>query len=600
MKKTKKLLICLMTIVLAVILATSSAFACTMAYVGSDLTADGSTFFARSEDYSNSYNKIAYVSEHAKHPAGSTYEGCYGFTYTFTHDSYAYTAVRDDNLSGRCPDCYDTHDHTPMEEAGTNEMGVSVSAMVTLKATSTVRKDLPMVSGGMCESDMETILLSEAATAKQGVDLLIDIYDKVGAEERSGVLIGDQNEVWYVENYTGHQYIGVKLSDSMAAISPNMGAIGLVDLDDTENVVASADVITAAQKIGTFVGDADKNIIDFRASYSDLGINARMINGLNYFLGEQKFTDGNTTGDDFTISNVKDGQIVTMYSPIVVNRPISAKDMIDFYKVDSIGNTSNLEWHIFQIKSEGEMDISTIEWLGMDHGAYSVAIPYFPVLTPELYEGYMVGGIGGVQFVTELPEGATGFYPTTKKGEEGFNVYPEGWENGVYWANDALSNYAESKACSAEDNALIKSCLAEMQQKCYDKAAEMEAKIAAMSVEDAKVYATAESKALAKEAHELAVALYKHVAFGEHKVELVNYKAPTFFREGYTGDEVCAICGEVLKTGEAIRSNGPIAIMSSPITIHVSNSGFLGLPIITVTGLREMIYDILSNLFFWL
>ena len=25
------------------------------------------------------------------------YEGCYGFTYTFTHDSYRYTARRDDN-----------------------------------------------------------------------------------------------------------------------------------------------------------------------------------------------------------------------------------------------------------------------------------------------------------------------------------------------------------------------------------------------------------------------------------------------------------------------------------------------------------------------
>lgn len=43
-----------------------------------------------------------------------------------------------------------------------------------------------MVSGGMCESDMATILLSEASTAKEGVDLLLNIYNTVGAEERSG------------------------------------------------------------------------------------------------------------------------------------------------------------------------------------------------------------------------------------------------------------------------------------------------------------------------------------------------------------------------------------------------------------------------------
>ena len=246
----KKLLVYVTTIVTAVILATVSASACTMIYVGSDYTDDGATYLARSEDYSNSYNKIAYVSEHGKHAAGSTYEGCYGFTHTFTHDSYSYTATADDFLSGTCPDCGQKHAHTPMEECGTNEKGVSVSAMVTLSWNSKLKAADPMVSGGMCESDMTTVLLGEAATAKEGVDLLLNIYDTVGAEERSGVLIADQNEAWYVENYTGHQYIAIKLTSNMIAISPNMGAIGLVDLDDTDNVIASADLIAKAKALG--------------------------------------------------------------------------------------------------------------------------------------------------------------------------------------------------------------------------------------------------------------------------------------------------------------------------------------------------------------
>ena len=37
-------------------LSSVSAMACTAIYVGSDLTADGTTMFARSEDISNSYN----------------------------------------------------------------------------------------------------------------------------------------------------------------------------------------------------------------------------------------------------------------------------------------------------------------------------------------------------------------------------------------------------------------------------------------------------------------------------------------------------------------------------------------------------------------
>ena len=233
------------------LLCVVSASACTMVYVGSNLTADGSSFMARSEDYSNSYNKIAYVNPTGKYAAGSTYNGCYGFIHTFNHDSYAYTATSDDNLSGTCPDCRQTHPHTPMEEVGTNEKGVSVSAMVTLNAQKAVTKADPMVNGGMCESDMATILLSEAASAKEGVDLLLNIYKTTGAQEKSGVLIGDQSEIWYVENYTGHTYIAVKLTSDMIAINPNMCAIGLVDLDDTANVIASENLISVAKTAGT-------------------------------------------------------------------------------------------------------------------------------------------------------------------------------------------------------------------------------------------------------------------------------------------------------------------------------------------------------------
>ena len=81
-----------------------SAFACTALYVGSDLTEDGTTMFGRIEDLgTNDYNKLFNISPAGKHTAGEVYEGCYGFTHTFTHDSYRYTARRDDNGLGVCP-----------------------------------------------------------------------------------------------------------------------------------------------------------------------------------------------------------------------------------------------------------------------------------------------------------------------------------------------------------------------------------------------------------------------------------------------------------------------------------------------------------------
>ena len=56
-----KVLLC-MAVALVMCFSSVGAMACTAIYVGSDLTEDGSTMFARSEDISNSYNKLFYVS----------------------------------------------------------------------------------------------------------------------------------------------------------------------------------------------------------------------------------------------------------------------------------------------------------------------------------------------------------------------------------------------------------------------------------------------------------------------------------------------------------------------------------------------------------
>ena len=545
MKTMKKLWILMAALTATLLLCVISASACTIVYVGSDLTDDGSSFMARSEDYSNGYNKIAHVNQHGKYAAGSVYEGCYGFTHTFTHDSYAYTATSDDNTSGVCPDCGQTHPHTPMEEVGSNEKGVSVSAMVTLSPNGAVVNADPMEDLGICESDMATILLSEASSAKEGVELLLNIFDTVGAGEPSGVLIGDQNEIWYVENFTGHTYTAVKLSSDMITMNPNMGAIGLVDLDDKDNVLSSANLIEVAKQAGTYEGSETENTIDVYKSYcayANGSPNTRLVNGLNYFLASDTLSASTIVPEDFTISNVKNGKVVSLYTNIQNKLgKISIHDMVDYYKVDDIANIGNLEWHIFQIQSAAAPETGTIEWLAMEHGQYSVAIPYFPSLTTDMYDGYKFGGKEATTTDT-APADPYGTYAFSSYWGSGYVVLPEGWENGYYWTVDALSNYALSDQCSAEDNALIHSELAKMQQLCYDKAAEMKAALAEMSGDEAKVYATEQSAALAQQAHTLTLELYKHVVSHEHTYgEWETTTAPTCKDEG-VATQTCKFC----------------------------------------------------------
>ena len=120
MKTFKSKALVALVIALVLCMSSVSGMACTAIYVGSNLTEDGSTMFARSEDISNSYNKVFYVSPAGNHKAGEEYEGCHymgdetyhGFKYTFTKDSYSYTAFSDDKgaaVENYCPDCGSNH-----------------------------------------------------------------------------------------------------------------------------------------------------------------------------------------------------------------------------------------------------------------------------------------------------------------------------------------------------------------------------------------------------------------------------------------------------------------------------------------------------------
>lgn len=505
----------LISLVLVLCMSCASALACTAIYVGSDWTADGTTMFARSEDISNSQNKVFYVSPAGNHKAGEEYVGCYGFTYTFEKDSYSYTAFRDDNLLGECPDCGGTHAHTPYEEGGTNEMGVTVSATESIGCSDAAYDADPHVDTGIEEAEIATIVLSQAATAREGVEILLGIYDTAGCCGGSGVFIADHNETWYIENATGTQYIAVKLSSSMAFAEPNMSIIGLIDLDDTENVIASENLIATAQAAGIFVGDAENNTIDYAASYNaDQEANARMIDALNHFNASANVTEA--TFADYTISNVDaEGNIVAMYTNIALDHAFSVEDIVAYYDIPSIGYSRNLETHIFQISAEDSLT-DTVEWVAMDNASRSPFVPYYPMLTYETYEAYQLG-TEPAQYVQEEPTDASVYYPTTKyqRNEAGervavecYCVLPENWADSYYWTIDALSNLAEFGGMSEEKIAELDQTIAELQAQCYAAYDELQTAVAAAESDAAAAeIATSISNAMAKTVHETLVAL---------------------------------------------------------------------------------------------
>ena len=197
---------------------TISASACTTIYVGGDLVEEGTPFVARTEDYGSDYNKLWFISESGKWKQGDHYVGCpeYGpFEWDFTHDSYRFTYFTNDiYYDGICPECGEKADHYSYTEFGTNEKGVSVSATETLYGSEKVTEADPYRDAewaeankseriGIEETDIPTIILAEASSAREGVKLLLDIYENYGCVAASGVFVCDKDEVWYIENCSG-------------------------------------------------------------------------------------------------------------------------------------------------------------------------------------------------------------------------------------------------------------------------------------------------------------------------------------------------------------------------------------------------------------
>lgn len=511
--------------------ATISASACTTIYVGAEKTVENTPFVARTEDYGWNYNKQWFVMPEGKWAKGDTFLGCPGygeFEWKFTHDSYRFTYFTNDQYQGTCPECgQENATHPSYTEFGTNEKGVSVSATETIYGNDAIGGNTKQnitgvdpfvkvkVDGkvGIEETDIPTIILSEADSAKAGVDLLLNIYKDYGAYFASGVFICDQNETWYIENCSGTQYVAIKVPDDMIFLEPNMAVIGRVDLDD-KNIIASDKLIEMAQKGGTFVGDADKNIIDFRASYAGRldRVDQRMVDGLNYLNKNYNYTAEQLLADNtrFTISNVNDkDEQVGLYTNIKADRTLDKNDVFGYYKLSSIGKPSNQDIEIFQLFKNNDVTTGTVGWVGVGNMSNNVFVPYYPMLltdSKDMYEGYQAT-LPAVQKVAERPADANAFFVNDKKG--GFAVYPEGWRNSYYFSFEGLGGYiadAEAitgTAVSAADKQYVQDKMTALQNEFNETFAKVELK-----------NATETSRQMAAKAHATALAMIDYLTEG--------------------------------------------------------------------------------------
>ncbi|AFH63326.1 C69 family dipeptidase [Paenibacillus caseinilyticus] len=216
---------------------------CTSVIVGKKATSDGTTLIARNEDMEiNNWNKyIKYRSKpqySIKKEVSTSEENIWtlgnGLQVPVPSKSFSYCSIPD--AVGNVEAAYSIGDHFYFEERGINECNVAISATNSMDINEKALSADPLVSVGIEESIILTLILPQSESAIEAVELLGNYVETYGASEGNGILISDVNEVWYFEIGSCHHWIAVRVPEDSYVVIANCMRVHSVDLDDTENV----------------------------------------------------------------------------------------------------------------------------------------------------------------------------------------------------------------------------------------------------------------------------------------------------------------------------------------------------------------------------
>ena len=142
--------------------------------------------------------------------------------------------------------------------ACTNEYGVAMTMSVTAFSNERALAADPLVDTGLTEFAASDLVICQSKTAREAVETLAKILDNFGSSEVNIALFADQNEAWYMEMYTGHQYAAVKLPDDQVSMFGN--EFTMEYLSDYEDCIVSDGLFSLPEENGFAVyGKSEKN-----------------------------------------------------------------------------------------------------------------------------------------------------------------------------------------------------------------------------------------------------------------------------------------------------------------------------------------------------
>ena len=433
----------LLTLFILMLEFSSYVLACTGVIVGKGLTTDGSYIFGRNEDFTAEpdHNKNFIVYERGKNQPGAVFKDeSNGFTYPIPETRYKYTAV---------PDV--TPEEGIFDEAGFNEFGVAIDSTVSADANEKIQKVDPYVKDGLAE-----------------------IIKTKGAAEGNVLVIADKKEMWYIEIYSGHQFVAIKYPDDKFSVFSNTYFLGTVDLNDKNNVIKSDDIEKVAKDAGSYVTvDGKMHLAKSYAPEMTDGNRSRAYSGILQLNPKANIT---YTDEVYELFQTRDKKIsVQDVMAVLRNRLENTNFTVAKRKQNNdtakypISNENGIETHIFQIKKDLPANVGGIMWLAMAGARYSPFVPYYGNIKAT-YDTYHVKGTS-------------------------YN------ENSYYWVAENVNLNMENASDDVKNNYLKK--IKNFENKKIAEQNSLNKKIAKMTPKEAEKFATELALKNGKEGYEL-------------------------------------------------------------------------------------------------
>ena len=374
--------------------------ACCGFIIGRQLTKDGTTLFGRTEDYpyypnGGKHNKNFVVVDAKNYKEGDQLEDeSNGFTYPHAASEMKYTATYDSARGDGSNGAFGEH--------GFNEAGVSMTSTVTAIPNKKVLKTDPLTEKGIPEAAMLDVVLPRVKSAREGIELLAKVIEEKGSAEGNVVVFADQNETWYMEILSGHQYVAVKVPEDKYAVFANTYYLGHVDLNDKENVIASKDVEKVAKESGNYKTDKDGNFHIAKSygpeKYAE-GDRSRTYAGITLLDPNSKVTyeddeyelfrsptDPNkkyTLEDAFALQRNRFEHLNGRFVPddqigVKKQGDDGSNDTVrkDQYKY-ALGNENVIDAHVYQINPNLPKSFGGTLWLGMGPSRNTPYVPFY-------------------------------------------------------------------------------------------------------------------------------------------------------------------------------------------------------------------------------